>query len=335
MLSDTIFSKKRSVAAFFSDMGPRLQHYRRIPILLCLVVLLLFLGTRVYRAAGDDSPADNKGSVPAAARVAPEWQTFLLLGLDQRSLETPRSDTVIVVNWDRANDRANVLSLPRDLWVEIPGYGWDKLGSAYTLGSGSDGPGGAALVKDTLKANLGIEITHYAAVTLEGFQSAVDKVGGVWIDVPFPLLDNEFPAEDYKYRRLYVPPGLQRMDGAGALAYARSRHADGDFGRSERQQQVLQALRERIITIHSAPKLPGLVRDLSQHVQTDLSIPETIGMAPDALNLKSENIRTESVDFRFLAPAQTGSGMSILEPVDGDWQRLRRQVKQRLEWEQK
>ncbi len=300
---------------------------RRLAIFALPLLVLLALawpeaaGTRI---AGE--PRASQGSQGAAG----EWETYLLLGLDQRDQEAPRSDTVILVSWNRTSGWANVVSLPRDLWVRVPGYGWNKLGSAFTLGVGSDGPGGPELMKRTLKANLGIEATHYSSVTLSGFERIVDRVGGVWVDVPTPLLDNEFPAGNNTYRRLYVPSGLQLMNGELALAYSRSRHADGDIGRSARQQQVLSAVRKRVADLGRPTRLPGLISDFRNNVSADLSLTEAVKLAPDALRLDSSRINTYTLDNDRLEIGRSSNGQSILAPQNNDWKSLRLHVRRLL-----
>lgn len=301
-----------------------------------LVAAVALFALVVLVTKGLSTPAAKHGGreegAGAAVQLAPpDWHTYLLLGLDQRDDEPPRSDTVMLVNWDKANNRANVLSLPRDLWVDVPGYGKEKLSSAYALGEGANGPGGAALIKRTLKENLGLEIEGHAAVTLEGFESIVDRLGGVWLDVPFPLADDEYPNKEGGYERLYIEAGLQHMDGERALKYARSRHADGDFGRVQRQQQVLTALRERVTRFGSATKIPGLISELRSQVETDLSTPELLKLAPAALRLHGDGIRGASVGYDLLEPTTTGSGVSILIPHGNNWTRLRKEVRRMLE----
>lgn len=297
-------------------------------------------GAQIQGPSGKPQAASqNEQATPtskAASKVdrkleKPDWETFLLLGLDQRGKETPRSDTMIIVNWDKANNIVNVLSVPRDLWVNIPGYGYYKLGSAYTLGSGSDGPGGPQLAQKTLELNLGIDIDHYAAVSLQSFRKIVNRLGGVWVDVPTPLVDNAYPTDNYKYQRIYIPTGLQHMDGAEALEYARSRHESSDFGRSQRQEQVLMAIREQVTSKSSVTKIPSLIKELHGDVKTDLSVPNIIKLAPAATDIHTNDIHSNTLDYNYLVPAQSSNGQSILLPPNNNWQKLRSQIKSMLE----
>ncbi len=311
---------------------------RALALLLALGVLVSACArspeARVPEAHAKTARGQARHVTPAPREhTRPDWQTFLLLGLDQRGKETPRSDTIIVVNWDRANDVANVLSVPRDLWVQVPGYGWYKLGQTYSLGAGQGGPGGPQLVERTLKENLGIEVDDYAAVSLESFRSIVNRIGGVWVDVPYPLMDNEYPTDDYKYKRIYFGTGLQHMDGEEALEYARSRHEDGDFGRSRRQQQVLIAIRNQLTSITSVPEIPGLIKELRRDVQTDMSTQDMVRLAPAAMGLEMRDIHTHSLDYNNLEASTSSDGQSILVPIGGNWVRLRAQIRQMLESE--
>lgn len=280
-----------------------------------------------HSPAHQQSGAQTKDSSHSEQHNTPDWESFLLLGLDQRGHETPRSDTMIVVNWDKVNNVVNVVSVPRDLWVNIPGYGWYKLGSAYSLGEGPNGPGGAQLVEKTLESNLGITIDHYAAVSLESFRSVVNHLGGIWVDVPYPLVDNEYPTDNYQYQRIFIQTGLQHMDGATALQYARSRHEDSDFGRSARQEEVLMAIRSQVANTSSVAKIPSLIGDLRKYVKTDLSTPEMVKLAPSGMKVNRESIHMYTMDYNVLMNGQSNDGQSILVPQNYDWAKFRRTVR--------
>jgi len=175
--------------------------------------------------------------------------TVLLLGTDRRPGEnvTPRSDAVLVARIDPARKRVALLSLPRDLWVAIPGHGNNRLNAAYLWGE-RDGPpgGGLALARATVSDTLGLPIDYGVVVDFRGFAGIIDALGGVNVDVPRPLVDREFPTADYRVTTVRFAAGRQRMDGARALAYARIRHPDSDFERGLRQQAVLVAIAERL-----------------------------------------------------------------------------------------
>lgn len=202
--------------------------------------------------------------------------TVLLLGLDRRPGEsaTPRSDAMIVVRVDPERRRVALLSLPRDLWVPIPGHGRNRLNAAYLWGE-RDGPpgGGMALARATVSGLLGVSIDYVAVTDFRGFAALVDTVGGVTVNVERALVDDRFPTLDRGTTTVRFSPGPQAMDGATALTYARVRHPDSDFERGRRQQAVLLALAEamrargHLANLLAAERLTGA---LVGYVQTDM-----------------------------------------------------------------
>ncbi len=230
----------------------------------------------------------------------PDWDkkdriNVLLLGVDRREGdEIPRSDTIIVVSIDPLTKDVGMLSIPRDLLVTIPGYGAQKINAAYPLGESSTvtGPG---LVRATIEYNFGIPIHYYAEVDFDGFVRIVDTLGGVVVDVPAPIKDDEYPGENYDYTRLYFAPGLQHMDGKTALRYVRTRHDDNDFSRGYRQQQVLRALREQGLRLNLLRKAPQLVDSLADTVRTDLSPTQVLALAKLGSEIPRERIRSYSL----------------------------------------
>ena len=194
---------------------------------------------------------------------------------------------MIVATIDPVHHTIGLLSIPRDFWVPIPGHGIGKVQVAYQFGE-ADHPngGGIALARQTIEDDFGIHIDYYAWIGLEGFIKVIDTAGGVDVDVIHPILDDAYPddiqngktttADIYAYRRLYIPAGPQHLDGATALQYVRSRHADliGDFGRSQRQQQVLLKLRQKVEQPGTLLLLPRYLDDLNGYVRTDMSLSE-------------------------------------------------------------
>ena len=227
----------------------------------------------------------------------PDWDkkdriNVLLLGVDRRDAgDVPRADTIIVVTIDPLTKDVGMLSIPRDLLVTIPGYGQEKINAAYPLGMSSSltGPG---LLRATIEYNFGIPIHYYAEVDFEGFVRIVDTLGGVVVDVPAPIKDDEYPGEDYNYTRIYFAPGLQHMDGRTALRYVRTRHDDNDFSRGYRQQQVLRALREQGLRLDLLRKAPQLVDALADTVRTDLSPQQVLALAKLGSEIPRERIRS-------------------------------------------
>lgn len=242
-------------------------------------------------SSGTDVRPTQVASGPPPA-ILQEPFNVLMIGVDLRSNqadEGARSDTLIVVHVDPLEKWASMLSIPRDTFVQIPnsacnGASGAKINAAYSCGYSNPeiyGPkatpqdAGAALAADTVEEFLGITIDYTAQIDFNGFQQLIDALGGITVDVPRAILDAEYPTEDNGYMRLYIPAGLQRMDGTTALRYARTRHADNDFGRAQRQQQVVQAVldelkRQGVLNqIEAAPKLLDVA---SQSVRTTLKL---------------------------------------------------------------
>ncbi len=215
----------------------------------------------------------------------PNPATVLVLGVDRRPGEatTPRSDAVLVVRLDPANGRVAVLSLPRDLWVTIPGHGRNRLNAAYLWGE-RDGPagGGMALSRATVAGLLGMPIDYVVVADFRGFVALVDAIGGVTVDVERPLVDTRFPTADRRTTTVRFAAGPQRMDGVAALTYARIRHPDSDFERGRRQQAVLIAIVERLReqgsleTMRAAERLSAA---LVGYVQTDMPTARMLELA--------------------------------------------------------
>jgi LCP family protein required for cell wall assembly len=221
-----------------------------------------------------------------------------------------------------------MVALPRDLWVPIPGYGEGRINAAYQIGESSretlEG-GGSVLAMSTIEQNLGIHIHYYAKVDFTGFEQIIDTMGGLTLDVPRPLVDNEYPLGDHGVTRIYIPAGLQHMDGRTALAYARSRHADSDLGRNFRQQQVLLAIREQGLNLNLITKLNELAGELSDAVETNLSVSQVGSLAQLAQEFDQDSIQTVSITADMVTETILPNGADVLIP---NWDVIRPLVAQ-------
>jgi len=272
------------------------------------------------------------GPAGAAATPAPLPDTLrdpfnvLLIGVDRRAdmVEGVRSDTLILVHVDPRAGWAGMLSIPRDSVVRVPGLGEGKINTAYSYGFnnaealyGADTApeaAGGAMAAATVEGFLGVTVDYTAQIDFAGFERVVDTLGGITIDVPRPLLDPAYPTEDYGYERIYVPAGLQVLDGRTALRYARSRHSTSDFDRSRRQQEVLRAILAEVRgrgLLSQAGLLPELARDLQASVSTTLPLSDldTLrGLAALAQRLTPERIVQLSINPNDVAVvAESGS----------------------------
>jgi LCP family protein required for cell wall assembly len=200
----------------------------------------------------------------------------LLLGIDRRPGETyaARADAIMVARLDPDRERIALLSLNRDLIVEIPGYGWARINAANAHGELMLGEGGGIdLTRRTVSNLLDIPIDYVVQVNFQGFIGAVDAIGGVTIDVEEELYDPRYPTMDYGYTEAHFLPGPQHMDGERALMYSRVRHMDSDFERLRRQQAVMVGVLERVREQHAlnqVQKLAGLTTALRDYIRTDM-----------------------------------------------------------------
>jgi len=237
--------------------------------------------TPAIRAALTEKPSSTLVTVPVPP--SPSAMNLLVLGSDQRPGEdqsAARSDTIILVHVDPDNNYLSILSLPRDLRVNVPGYGLNKLNFAYHAG-------GPALTIKTIEQLTGVDINHYVEVSFQAFQDITDSLGGVYVDV-----DQRYYNDNPNFELIKLSPGYQLLHGADALDYVRYRHdLNLDFGRMERQQIFLSAIREQAMGWDLPLKLPGLVSALFKNVTTDLGANDVLKLAYWGVRLGGDRIR--------------------------------------------
>ena len=250
-----------------------------------------------------------------------ERLNILLLGIDQRPQERGphRTDTIIVLTLDPERGDAGILSIPRDLWVPIPGYGENRINMAYVLGELRDYPGGGpALAKKTVEEFLGYPIHYYVLVNFEGFKRIINLVGCIDIEVPEDINDPEFPDDNYGYDPLFIPAGHHCMDGELALKYARTRRQGADYARARRQQQVILALKDKLLEQNLLtsllPKLPQLASTLGDAVRTDLPLDKAISLARMADRFDLDHVKQLVIDQTLTTPSVTEGGAWVLLP---------------------
>src|SRR2546427_6124579 len=248
---------------------------------------------------------------------------ILLLGsdTDEKFQGGYLAQTDIVVTIDPTTKSVGMLSIPRDTWLNAAaGKGMMKLDQVYFYG-------GPALSEATIHQDFGIYIDYYAWVGLNGFIKVINTAGGVDIDVLHPITDDLYPDDTgnsrnaYAYKRLYLAPGPQHLDGPTALEYVRSRHADlvGDFGRSARQQQVLSSLKTRLVNSNIINELPELAKDLNGYLKTDMQILDIIKLMNFARTIdpaKIQRVILSPPTYSVAAVASTGhdTGEYIIRP---------------------
>ena len=222
-------------------------------------------------------------SVNVPVPASPGAMDILLLGSDLHAgVRAGRSDTLILVHVDPDKNFVSMLSLPRDLRVDIPGHGVNKLNAAYAYG-------GAALAIRTVKQATGVNIDHYLQVDFQAFEQLTNSLGGVYVDV-----DRRYFNKDPSYEPIDIQAGYQLLNGHDALEYVRFRHdSNSDFGRMLRQQRFLSALKEQIGAqgAQLLLKLPGMAGDLFSNAATDLSADQILRLAYFGARLGGGHIR--------------------------------------------
>lgn len=236
---------------------------------------------------------------------SPDAMDILVLGSDTRGAGTGgRSDTLILVHVDPSQDYLSILSIPRDLRVNIPGHGLNKINAAYAYG-------GPALSIRTVKQLTGININHFIEVDFAAFQDLTNALGGVYVDV-----DRRYYNADPSYEPINISPGYQLLDGHDALEYVRFRHdQNADFGRMERQQRFLSLLRGQLTALGPSllPKLPGLVNALFTNATTDLGANDILKLAYWGVKLNGDRIR----QVRITGATPTIGGVSYVVADSG------------------
>ncbi len=249
--------------------------------------------------------------------VAGDAINIVVLGSDQRpDWSEWHTDAVHVVSIQPSQGTVSVLSIPRDLYVYIPGFGMSRInfadyyGEAYHYAGG--GPG---LVRDTLLYNLGIRMDRYVRTNFDGLIGIVDALGGVDIPVHCRLSDYwPYPDESGQYPILTIEPGIHHMDGETALWYARSRKTTSVFSRERRQQQVLQAIWRKVRSTNTLSHVPALWEQGRQFVATDIGFSEILSLAPLAFTMHDQSVRFYNIGRDEVTPWTTPYGGAVFLP---------------------
>ncbi|MGD2039573.1 MAG: LCP family protein [Anaerolineae bacterium] len=258
---------------------------------------------------------------PAMPEVVEDRINVLLLGIDRRGGRGwgYRTDTIIIVTVDRTNNTVGMLSIPRDLQLEIPGVKEDRINTANVYGYSTDYPGGGpALLKRTIEKAFGIPIDYYVMIDFEGFERIIDTLDGINVDVPRTLHDTMYPdpqpGDPHGYKTVHFDPGSQVMNGERALEYARSRMSTSDFDRAKRQQLILLAIREKALRLNIIPKLPSLLATMGNMVKTDMTLDEMLELAALAPEIDLENLKSVVIQKPMVYGYRTEAGAAVQLP---------------------
>lgn len=260
----------------------------------------------------------------------PRQIRILLLGIDERKgFDTDRAyrtDTIILLNIDPIRKTAGLVSFPRDLWVNIPNFQPARINTANSQGDTSAYPngGGPRLLMDTIKANFGVSVDRYVRVNFTVFESVVKAIApnGTEICVRETIDDPTYPDEGFGTIAIRFAPGCQVLDATRLLQYARTRKTQGsDFDRARRQQEVLDALRQQVLSAggiaNFVGQVPSLWSELSDSYQTNLSLDEIFSLGYLMSDIPRENIQFKVIDQNYVEFSKAPDGSDILIPQTG------------------
>lgn len=315
--------------------------------MLVLLVSGIFVGSKLVIFAqkiidGRDGFSIRKfligGDKPLAGQDQGEVR-ILLLGIGGENHDGGTlTDTMILAtiktNARGGKNEVSLFSIPRDLYVEIPGQGMRKINSAYALGELNQKKQGPALAVATAEHLLDVKIPYYAVVDFQGFEKVIDELEGITVNVPVTFTDAQFPDE----KQGYLPPltfkaGQQQMDGQRALQYVRSRHGNNgqgsDFARAGRQQLVLKALKDKTTSLKVLTNLSLVNRildTLSDHVRTNLAVHEMKAVYNLTHGTDDHRIFSQAIDGEsgLVCDRILEDGAYVLVPCQGDYTAIRK-----------
>ncbi|HEX2620071.1 MAG TPA: LCP family protein [Phototrophicaceae bacterium] len=265
----------------------------------------------------------------------PRRITILLMGIDQRVGYTTdtayRTDTMMLISVNPVTKQVGMLSIPRDLWVDIPGYQPNRINTANEIGDAYNYPGGGgpALAAATVQQNFGIKVDKYIRINFNVFESVVNTLApdGIEICVNEEIHDPSYPDVGFGFIDVHFMPGCQMMNATQLLQYARTRHTQGgDFDRARRQQQVLKAAQAKFLSVGGitsfVTQIGTLWQELAGSVVTNLTIDDILALGRLASEIKPENITSAVIDVGQVDFGKSPTGDDILIPHMGEIQQL-------------
>lgn len=249
--------------------------------------------------------------------------TVLVMGLDRRPSEAQtlsyRTDTIMLISLDPADNRIGVLSIPRDTYLSR--LDSDQMAAVNTLlefGEVKQPGSGPNLTMSTIQYNFGMYVDSYVIFDFNAFIALIDAIGGIDINVPEAIYDPSYPSMNFGYEVFRLPAGMQHLDGATALKYARTRHGDNDFARGKRQLLVLDGVRQKLANPNTLrqllPQVSMLLQQFQNHVYTGIDSDELIQLAQFAITVPAANIAADALDLRYSSPYDLGGGRVVYIP---------------------
>ncbi len=267
--------------------------------------------------ASEETPTPEEASQGAPVSLD-DTLNILVVGSDERKPGQPwRSDVIMVVAVDFAHRQVGVISFPRDLYVDIPTVGKNRINTATFFGGVNNYKNGGdiGLLKDTLAQNFGIRIDHYVKFNFETFKDIIDALGGIDIVVDCPIT-GKFPVEEGSKQLKWqtLQPGKYHMDGEFALRYVRERKTTSDVDRNRRQQRVLIAMRKRAQEVNILPRIPALYQAMRDNIETDLGLTDIVGLSRLGLQIAPKDVHGFNIGYKEAKSWRTPGGASVLLP---------------------
>lgn len=262
---------------------------------------------------------------------------ILLLGMGGAEHEGAYlTDTIILASFKPSTNQISLFSIPRDLLVPIPGYGWQKINQAYALGKTKEG-NGEKLASLVVSDILNLPVHYFVVIDFSGFEEIIDALGGIEIEVERSFTDFFYPAPNFQYQTVSFQKGWQMMNGARALQFVRSRHGDNnessDFARAKRQQKVILALKdkiEKIKILEESDKVWRLFNLLSRYFQTNLRFDEIIKLGRILSQISKERIISQTLNIGENSPlySEMLNGVYVLKTKTGDFKEIEMMAKE-------
>lgn len=333
------------------ETNPPRKTWRYVFLFLLMILILIGAGVAAFAVFGNDNTntaglnqkkpgflTQIKNLILSSDRQlkgeAEDRINILLMGIGGEGHDGPYlTDTMILASIKPSTNQIAMLSIPRDLLVNIPGYGFRKINNADAFGETQKPGYGPVLATDVVQTILQQPIHYYIRVDFKAFKDIIDEFGGVKVNVDKSFVDNEYPTYDFKVQTISFEKGSQTMDGETALRFARSRHgANGegsDFARSRRQQKIITALKDEVFSsslFTNAGRIQGIVESLKQNLQTNAEMWEINKFYKLAKRLDYENLINRVLETGHNQPLVENmyNGASVVEPRLGNFDEVAR-----------
>lgn len=332
-------------------LAPSTPRRSRLPFIICGIILLIggfFVAAQTMPVLASVRPTTIWHKVTNLS-VAPERTlagetddriNFLLLGVGGEGHDGANlSDTIIVASLKPSTQQIGMISIPRDLTVNLPGHGWRRINSINAFAEEKEKGSGARVSAEKIGEIFNVPIHYVFRIDFQGFSNLIDEIGGVRVYVDRSFTDQSYPTDDFKYQTVSFKQGWHTMDGEEALQYARSRHGSNgeasDFARSRRQQKIIAAVGDKLFsfdTLLRPSRIRAMQNLLNNHLATNMELWEAVRLARIASGIDTSMITMRSMDAApggLLVQTKIGEAFALL-PAGNDWNRLSQSIQDLL-----